>query len=294
MGFIDLHIHSKYSDGKCTLNELLDMALKNNVSVLSLTEHYNLSSLYLARKLVKTNEKYKNIEIVPGIEIGAKLDGFGLSKKHVCHILAYYVSNKIYSVLKEYETDRKSTNERIICILNNAGIPISYKKVYKFSRKESIGRYDIAKYLADKGYVHNIEEAYFKYLDYGQMAHVERKKMSPQVLIKAIISCGGVPVIAHPKSLKLNPYDLDEFIKMLVDCGLAGIELYNPRMKEQDFLVYNEIVKKYNLIGTVGSDFHKIGGEVQIGLGIDNNLCISDYSIIQKLKEVKHSIDFKN
>lgn len=59
----DLHILSKYSDVKCTLNEILDLAVKNNVSVLSLTEHYNLSSLYLARKFVKTESKYNGIEI---------------------------------------------------------------------------------------------------------------------------------------------------------------------------------------------------------------------------------------
>lgn len=58
---------------------------------------------------------------------------------------------------------------------------ISYTKVHKFLRKESIGRYDIAKYLAEKGYVHNIEKAYSKYLDYGQMAHVERNKMPPDI-----------------------------------------------------------------------------------------------------------------
>lgn len=293
MGYIDLHIHSKYSDGKCSLDEILALAVKNNVSVISLTEHYNLSSLYPVRNIIKSEEMYKKIEVVPGIEIGTKLSSFGLSKNHVCHILAYYVSNRIYAILNEYEEDRKSTNERIIKILNDCGIAISLRKISNYYRNKSFGRYEIAKYLAEKGYVHNTQEAYSKYLDYGQMAHVERNKMSPDILIKEIIKCGGVPVIAHPKSLKLNYNDFEDFVNLLTKYGLAGIEIYNPRMKETEFFMYENICKKYNLIGTVGSDFHKKSGDVELGLGINNNLCVDDYSIIQSLKERKHYIDSK-
>ena len=60
MGYIDLHVHSKYSDGKHDVEEILEMAHLNNVSVISLTEHYNLSSLRVAHRLVNSNKKYNN------------------------------------------------------------------------------------------------------------------------------------------------------------------------------------------------------------------------------------------
>lgn len=292
MGYIDLHVHSRYSDGKLEVKEALDMAVLNNVSVLAFTEHYNISSLRVARRIVKTDSKYSNIEIIPGIEIGTNLSSIGLSKHHICHILAYFVSNKIYPILNEYEEDRMGTNTRIINALNKQGISISITKIRQFSNEKSFGRYTIARYLAYKGYAYTPEDAYAKYLDYGQMAHIERRKMSPEELITKIIACGGVPVIAHPRSLKLNYDGLIEFIEPLMKCGLAGIEIYYPRMKKEELEMYKEVCDKYGLIGTVGSDFHRIGGDaIRIGLGIENNLCIEDYSIITKLKQVKHDID---
>lgn len=292
MGYIDLHVHSKYSDGKHDVEEILEMAHLNNVSVISLTEHYNLSSLRVAHRLVNSNKKYNNIEIVPGMEIGSSLSCYGISKTHICHFLAYYVSTKIYSVLNEYEEERRGINEKIITILKNNGMNISYRKMQIFTKKKSFGRYDIARYIVKLGYAYTPEDAYAKYLDYGRIAHVERNKMPPEELIENIIKCGGVPVIAHPRSLKFNYKNLRAFLEPLVECGLSGLEIYYPRMKKDEFDMYKELCDEFNLIGTAGSDFHERDKDVSIGLGIDNNLCIDDYSIITRLKERKHYIDF--
>ena len=40
---IDLHVHSKHSDGNSSLNQIAQMAKENNVGVISLTEHYTYS-----------------------------------------------------------------------------------------------------------------------------------------------------------------------------------------------------------------------------------------------------------
>lgn len=291
MGYIDLHIHSKYSDGKMDIYELLEKAKNNNITTISFTEHYNLSSLRVAKKLVHENLKFNQIEVIPGIEIGANMQDMGYSKNHVCHILAYFVSTKIYEILSKYEEDRKKTNERIIERLKKEGIAITYGKVMKMAKEKSFGRYDIATYLSKKSYAYTPEDAFARYLDYGQMAHIERRKMSPIQLVKEIVKCGGVSVIAHPRSLKLNYENFKEFISKLVDVGLSGIEVYNPRNKGDERNFYLSICEEFNLIPTVGSDFHKIGGDVDIGLGINNNLCIDNYSIITRLKSKKHEID---
>ena len=95
MKYIDLHVHSKYSDGKLDVKEILDIAVENNDGVLSLTEPHNISSYRLAKSIINSDEKYKDIELIPGIEIGTNLSDIGLSKSHICDILAYFVSNKI-------------------------------------------------------------------------------------------------------------------------------------------------------------------------------------------------------
>lgn len=286
--YIDLHIHSNFSDGKESAENIVKSAIENNVRTISLTEHYNLSSLELARNIAKDS-----LEIIPGIEIGSSLLEYGLSKKHVCHFTAYFVNRKIYKILDEYEITRKKNVTNIISKLNRMGINITSGQVVREVKKESIGRYDIAYTLFKKGYAVSPVHAYSKYLDVGKKAYVEREKMGPKKLIDTIIKCGGVPVLAHPKSLKLNNNDLDIFISMFKEAGLCGIEVYNPHNSNEKREELLELCDKYNLIPTVGSDFHNFNSDIKIGLGINENLKISDYSIITRLKEKKHEIGEK-
>lgn len=286
--YIDLHIHSNFSDGKESVESIVKSAIENNVRTISLTEHYNLSSLELARNIAKDS-----LEIIPGIEIGSSLLEYGLSKKHVCHFTAYFVNRKIYKILDEYEINRKKNVTKIISKLNRMGINITSGQVVREVKKESIGRYDIAYTLFKKGYAVSPVHAYSKYLDVGKKAYVEREKMEPTKLIDTIIKCGGVPVLAHPKSLKLNNNDLDIFISMFKEAGLCGIEVYNPHNSNEKREELLELCDKYNLIPTVGSDFHNFSSDIKIGLGINENLKISDYSIITRLKEKKHENEEK-
>lgn len=67
--------------------------------------------------------------------------------------------------------------------------------------------------------------------------------------------------------------------------------MYNPHNNDEQREFFNNICNSYELIATVGSDYHgRSGDNIEIGLGIDNNLKISDYSIIEKLKKEKHKI----
>ena len=288
-GYIDLHIHSNFSDGKESVESIINTAIKNNTRVISLTEHYNISSYKIARDIAQDR-----LEILPGIEIGSTLSSYGISKRHVCHFTAYFVNRKIYSILDNYEVNRKKNIDKIIRKLNEKGISITSGQVYRETKHDSIGRYDIAYTLFKKGYAVSPEHAYSKYLDVGNFAYVEREKMAPKDLIETIIKCGGVPVLAHPKSLKFNYTDTNNFICMLKESGLCGVEVYNPHNSEEKREELLEICEKYDLIPTVGSDFHSFKDGIEIGLGINENLKISDYSIITKLKEKKHEIDSIN
>ena len=41
---IDLHIHTNVSDGKYTFKEIIDMAIKNNVTTISIADHDNIGA----------------------------------------------------------------------------------------------------------------------------------------------------------------------------------------------------------------------------------------------------------
>ena len=92
---IDLHVHTNFSDGFDSIEKVLKEAKENNVGVISLTEHYNVSSYKIATELAGAD-----IEIIPGIEIGADMSKYPKTRKqHVCHILGYYISKDICKLL---------------------------------------------------------------------------------------------------------------------------------------------------------------------------------------------------
>lgn len=281
---IDLHVHSIFSDGKKRIDEIINIARKNKVGYLSFTEHYNISSYSVTRKL-----DCKGIEIIPGIEIGTDMGKCGFpGKRHKCHILVYYPSVEICFLLDKYEENRKNAILKTIELLNKKqNVKITYKDVCDFARDSNhITRFDLAIALSKMGFCEDPITAYGKYLDYNSKCYVSRNKESPANLIKCIKEIGGVVVLAHPKSLCLTQAIEYDFIKSLVNAGLDGIEVYNPHNDNQSREVYLNYCDEFDLIPTVGSDFHGLPGrEEKIGSGIDNNLNITDVSIIERIKE---------
>ena len=288
---IDLHVHSKCSDGKKKVEDILKLAYENNVGILSLTEHYNMGSYQKARELAKGK-----IEIIPGVEFGTSLDCFGMSNNHVCHIGAYYPSYRIIKVFDMFETSRDKCVKKTLTKLQTMGIPITYSEVERNARKKSsIGRFDIAITLYHMGYSESPVAAYGDFLDQGMPGYITREKLSPMELIYQIRLAGGVPVMFHPKSIKLNHEDTYEFISFLRNCGLEGLEVYNPHHTEEQVEHFMKMSKELDLVPTVGSDYHALPSNkkfpIEIGKGINNNLNISDYSIITRLKERHHDIN---
>ena len=286
-GYIDLHVHSNYSDGRKSLEYIKDKAFENNIQVISLSEHYNLSSYHDFRRLVN-----RQIEVIPSTELSASLIEYGFSKKHICHIVAYYPTEKIYSILDYYELSRDKCVKKTLELLKKQGVEISYTDVKKVARnKESIGRFDIAIALSRKGLAPNPESAYGIFFDENSPVYIDREKLPPGELIKKIIICKGVPVLVHPKSLRLNNDDFVSFISELKSFGLCGIEVYNPHNTPEMIKFYEDVCREFELIKTVGTDYHGRPNEnVEIGLGIENNLCINDYSIIRNLKKRKKEL----
>ena len=66
MKYADLHIHSNYSDGVKSPEEIIKTAIKDNIKYISITDHDSISSQYV------TKNNYKEINIIPGIELSTE------------------------------------------------------------------------------------------------------------------------------------------------------------------------------------------------------------------------------
>ena len=112
---------------------------------------------------------------------------------------------------------------------------------------------------------------------------------SHQRVIDAIHSADGFVVLAHPMAYKLTSDEVTNIISKLSDLGIDGVEVYQSDCSVGDSLYLMQLADKFNLLQSVGSDFHRnfnSDGRM-IGKGIDNNLCIEETSLTNKLLSLK-------
>ena len=82
MNYADLHIHSSYSDGSMTPEEIVDKAKSLGVKSISITDHDSIASQYIIKN------DYKDINIISGIELSTEYDDLEI------HILGYFIDIK--------------------------------------------------------------------------------------------------------------------------------------------------------------------------------------------------------
>lgn len=282
----DLHIHSCFSDGEYTPLELLNLCDKNNISVISITDHNNIMG---CKQAIKENP-YKNMTVIPGIELSAK------SPSNVnLHILGYNIdleNDNLNHVCKEIMNDNIRRIESLLFQLKKE-FNITFKEndiTGLFSSEGNIGRPDVAKLCLKYGYVKTVDDA-FKYLFIPLRDKLVKKsiELTDKECIRLIKSTGGIATLAHPITLKKTFDELQTYIQDLANSGLEAVEVYhsnNPSNLTQKLL---QISKDLNLYYSVGSDFHGpiITPDIKLGSGINNNIKNKQANIVNKLLEVK-------
>ncbi|MBF0217497.1 MAG: PHP domain-containing protein [Candidatus Omnitrophica bacterium] len=249
----DLHIHTCYSDGSLTPEQVVDLACEAGLGAVSVTDHDCVEGVRPAMSAAKA----KGIEVIPGVEISCEISGQEI------HLLGYFIDldddvlNAKLAVMKENRLERM---RGMIKLLNGIGIKVSEKDIAELSPVGIIGRMHIAYFLANNRYVRTVQDAFDKYLSSGKPCHVKYKRFTHDEAIEMVVSSGGVPVIAHP----LSP-NIEKFIPDLVKSGVRGIEAYHPKHNPKDTLKFIEIAESNGLITTGGSDCH--GGPVNTTIG---------------------------
>lgn len=243
-GDADLHVHTNYSDGTLTPEEVVDEAVRLGVSTISITDHDTVYGVLSAYRYGQG----KKIHIISGIELSAYLDPSEI------HILGYFIdigNVSLQEVLRQAHEDRLKRIYDMAEKLHKLNVNIDPQEIFTLAGKGSPGRMHVAEVIQKHGYCTTIVEAFAKYIGDRCPAYVPKKTITPQQAIKVINDAMGVAVLAHPGLTQR-----DHVIEELVQYGLQGIEVYYPTHSPQDIKRYLKIANKYNLAVTGGSDFH--------------------------------------
>lgn len=246
--FADLHIHSSYSDGVYTPQELADLAKGAGITVLALTDHDTLQGL----PEMKEAAAKAGIGFIPGVEFSARWEnrqvhilGYGMDE-HNAHLLER---------LADVREARRSRLEKIIKRLHEMGMNVEVPVPEEGHR--AVGRPHIGRALVAQGYVSTVQEAFDLYIGEGKPAYQPQTKMTPPEAVELIHQAGGLAVQAHPEEIG----DRELALRLLDTLPYDGLEVYHPSAIEkeaQDFWLH--VARTRNLFVTGGSDYHGNAG----------------------------------
>jgi predicted metal-dependent phosphoesterase TrpH len=242
--FADLHLHTSFSDGTYTPEELAAHGHRLGFGALALTDHDTLEGCARMGRACET----AGIEFIAGTELTAEQDGTEL------HILGYLVDTKDAKLLAEIARFQAVRQERIremVARLNEVQVPLKVETVFALANCKAPGRPHVARALVQAGLCGSLDEAFERYLKKHRPAWVPKFKMSAADAIDLIHLAGGVAVMAHPG---LN--HADDSIPGMVEAGLDGLECFHTKHSTATSEHYLEMADRFNVLVTGGSDCH--------------------------------------
>lgn len=281
MELIDLHIHSTFSDGSYTPEEIMQMAAQKGIVALAITDHDTIAGLDDAEKAAG---KYR-IEFMPGMEITAQYEG---RKIHIISLGFDSQSNAFRELYEEIRSVREARIGEIIEGIRQMGVDISLDKVKAYT-PGVLDRYAIMRYLVTLRIESRAQFLWDKYINPVVKSLNLSIDISAEKAIKAIHAAGGITSLAHfHKRIGLKGMTWEEqknVISVLKGYGLDGIEAWYPTFEKQDMDFVHKMSMKYNLLNTGGTDYHGTNRPgIVLGTGIDNNMAIP-VEVFNKIKK---------
>jgi len=262
--FVDLHIHSSHSgDGQYSPREIFDFAKAAGAGGIAISDHDSVRALPEAEALAP---KYA-FEFVPSVELTTDHEGREL------HVLGPFIERDCPRLTQAIGRQGRARFEQAlerIARLRKIGFKISYEEVSARSKGTTPSGTMIAAAILDKDlgigdpllapYVSGVRSDrpelrfYQDFMGKGAPAYVPCSWLGTKEAIELLLSCGAVPILAHPGAGVFNVGE--RLIRELKDAGLKGLEVFTSYHDERASLYYLEIARRLNLIPSSGSDFH--------------------------------------
>jgi predicted metal-dependent phosphoesterase TrpH len=267
---IDLHIHSKHSDGALTVKEIIREAKLRNIRFMSITDHDSIDCQEIAMALAGK----AGIRYVSGVELNVTFSHprYREGRAVSLDFLGYQFDAKNNALKNKLEQMANYREERAAKILRNLNAEFEKEGISKLTKRDfdeiqasvdgTLGRPHIADYLVRKEIVRNRQEAFDRYL---VKCDVPKYPLYIEEASRLVRNAGGKIVLAHPndphgtslvtltKSLPEQTGIIDESMMAHID----GVECWHSRNDVQTTEHYVKFAKEHGLIMTGGSDCHQ-------------------------------------
>lgn len=265
MQLCDLHVHSNYSDGTLTPEEIVREAQTAGLSAVALTDHNTVAGLGDFLRAAEGTA----LEAVPGIEFSTDYLDVEL------HILGLFVREEHYEAITRIADDmqqrKMQSNLDLIAALNRAGYEVDYHKIKSSMPTGEPNRALIGAELTRLGYTPDIQTA-FKTLLGAKCGYFHPpKRIDVFELLEFLRSIGVVSVLAHPFLNLKESEALRQFLAPAKECGLVGMEVLYSKFTQEQTAEAMSIADEFDLLYSGGSDFHgENKPDIALGTGYGN------------------------
>lgn len=249
----DLHIHTTFSDGELSPEEVAVRASQMGLDAFAITDHDECRGFGALSHSQGT-------KAIAGIELAAQMDG-------EVHVLGYHIDCSHPGLVAHAQKAANSRLNRaceIIGRLNTDGFDISTDEVLRACGGDVVGRPHIAAVLVSKGYASTVSEAFERYLGSSAPYYVPQNKISVAQAAQLIADAGGLPVLAHPGLLPGSVFS--QLMPKLKGLGFWGVEAYHPAHTDGQCVMFESLARSGGLHVTSGSDYHG-SATPRVGIG---------------------------
>lgn len=256
----DLHIHTYYSDGKYTPQEIARRAAQAGMELISMTDHDSLEGLEEKRAAARE----EGLAYIAGWEVSSYVEG---ARVHVlgygckpCAAYREFLQARMEGAVVRARDMIKKGNERFgLCVTLEDAERLHPKKSAPLHTMHVVSAF-AQKLGVKKG------ELYLREFAPGCPCCSALCRPTPFDALEVIHASGGIASLAHPGRI---PFDEDRRRAMmdeLVDAGLDGIECIHSDHTFTEAEAFKAYARSRSLLMTGGSDFHAEGRRREIGL----------------------------
>lgn len=248
-GAVDLHSHSRYSDGTLTPTELVRHARDCGVEVLALTDHDTTAGIPEAAAAARLAD----ITLIPGVEISVTWE------RRVVHIVGLAVDvrcARLQQGLSALAERRRERARLIAAKLEKCGIPAALAAAERYAGDGAIGRNHFARLLVEQGYAPDTQRAFRRYLGRSGSCYVAGEWAALAEAVAWIRAAGGEAVVAHPARYGMTRGVMRRFLQEFVAAGGCGLEVVSGSHDAEQARSMAAYAREFGLCASAGSDFH--------------------------------------
>ena len=247
---VDLHIHSTYSDSSRSPEEIVSLAKKRNVGLISICDHATIGAYDVLPEICQDSK----MEYVLGVELEVAW------KEESIHMLAYNFNRNDESMKMLIDKQYRAIEcEYIVYNMSKDYPQMTLEEYRNFIYPKEQGGWKYLYYAVAKGAANTYAEANETiYSRYAMPNHLsDFGKCNMYDFCRLVKQAGGVPVLAHPGYLyEQNPDGYVAMLKEMKACGIEGVECYYPSHSKAVTDISVHFCKRNNMRITGGCDCH--------------------------------------